>query len=183
MIGRTMFAISVLLAAPPLAAQTVTPAPPPAPASAQAAPAATPIGTPVIITPGKSGQVALPGAAPKAAPQAPGEVSRNAPVNGVLVLFGNEKCPTDTQGNEVVVCTRRSADEQFRIPKEMREFKVTPENAAWAAKLAPVMAAGDAGIGSCTPVGPGGSTGCMAQQFQAARAENRARKKEEAEAP
>jgi hypothetical protein len=179
-VGR-MFGIAALLVAAPLAAQIVTPAPAPTPAPST--PAAAPIGKAMIITPGKAGQVALPGAPPPPKAAGPGEVSRNAPIDGVLVLFGNEKCPTDTQGNEIVVCSRRGANEQFRIPKEMRDFKVTPENAAWAAKLQPVLTAGDSGIGSCTTVGPGGSTGCMTQQFQAARAENQARKKEEAEAP
>ena len=80
-------------------------------------------------------EAALPGAAPVAAPAGPGTVSRNAPTNGVLVLFGNERCPTDNSGNEVVVCVRRSASEQFRIPKEMRDFKVTPENESWANRV------------------------------------------------
>jgi len=160
MIARTMIASVALLAAMPAVAQT-----------APAQPAQV------------SAQPALPGAAPAPKPTAPAQTSRNAPINGVLVLFGNEKCPTDSSGNEVVVCTHRGASEQFRIPKEMRDFKVTPENEAWAAKLAPVMAAGDSGIGSCSTVGPGGSTGCMTQQFRAARAENRERKADEAEAP
>ena len=46
---------------------------------------------------------ALPGAPAVPKPEGPGEVSRNAPVNGVLVLFGNERCPTDENGNEIVV--------------------------------------------------------------------------------
>lgn len=130
-----------------------------------------------------SSQPALPGAAPAPKPQAPAQTSRNAPIDGVLVLFGNEKCPTDTSGNEIVVCTRRSASEQFRIPKEVREFKVTPQNEAWAARLAPVLEAGASGIGSCTTVGPGGSTGCQQRQFRAARAENKEKKADEARIP
>ncbi len=109
----------------------------------------------------------------------PGEVSHEAPVNGILTLYGNQRCPTDSGGNEVVVCVRRSAAEQFRIPKGLREFKVTPQNESWAKNQAVTLAAGQGGIGSCTAVGPGGATGCQVQMNRTAKAENRERKKDE----
>ena len=104
---------------------------------------------------------ALPGA-PRMLPTGPAIVSRNAPVNGVLTLFGNERCPTDNDGNEVVVCVRRGAAEQFRVPKELRELQVTPENASWAAKAQATLDSGVGvnGTGSCSAVGAGGSSGC-----------------------
>lgn len=109
------------------------------------------------------------------------DVSRNAPVNGVLTLFGNERCPTNKDGAEVVVCVRRGAEEQFRIPKELREFKVTPENEAWAVKEQATLAEGTGvnSIGSCSVVGPGGQSGCFVQQAKRARAEGKERKKDE----
>lgn len=131
-------------------------------------------------------QQALPGAPPaRAAPTGPGEVSRNAPVNGVLTLFGNERCPTDSEGNEIVVCQRRSADEQFRVPKELRDFKVTPQNESWAAKAQGALDAGVGvnSVGSCSVVGPGGQSGCFAQQARAVRAENKERAEEQARIP
>jgi hypothetical protein len=163
MIVKLVAGAIALVAFNPAAAQTVTPAP---------APVSTTARTPTPALPGAP-------AAPK--PEGPSEVSRNAPVNGVLVLFGNERCPTDQNGNEIVVCTHRSAAEQFRIPKEMREFKVTPENEAWAVRAQGLVNDGTAagGIGSCSTVGPGGSTGCFLQQAQAARAENKERKADE----
>lgn len=105
--------------------------------------------------------------------------SRSAPVNGVLTLFGNEKCPTNTEGAEIVVCVRRGAEEQFRIPKELREFEITPENEAWATKVEAVTGEGVGvnSIGSCSVVGPGGQTGCFAQNAKRARADNAARAK------
>ena len=105
-----------------------------------------------------------------------GAVSKNAPVNGVLVLYGNERCPTDANGNEIVVCTRRDAAEQFRVPKELREFKITPRNEAWALRAQGSLDTGASGIGSCSAVGPGGSIGCTRQQFSAAKQDNRERK-------
>ena len=169
----TFFAGAVALAAP-AAAQTGSQAATTAPAAVQVSTPA-PTATQAHIAPAPPGAPA----APK--PEGPSEVSRNAPVNGVLVLFGNERCPTDSNGNEIVVCTHRSAAEQFRIPKEMREFKVTPANESWAVKAQglvsdPTVAGG---IGSCSTVGPGGSTGCFLQQAQAAKAENKDKKAEE----
>jgi hypothetical protein len=107
------------------------------------------------------------------------EVSRNAPINGVLVLYGNQRCPTTKEGSEVVVCVRRSAEEQFRIPKELRDFEVTPENQAWAAREADTLSVGSGAntIGSCSTVGPGGQSGCFLQQSRQNRAENKARAK------
>jgi hypothetical protein len=131
--------------------------------------AATPAAAQVV------GPVA-PGARPVAKPAGVGEVSKEAPINGVLTLYGNQRCPTDNDGNEIVVCVRRSAQEQFRIPKELREFQVTPENEAWANKVVAHDGDANVGIGSCTTVGPGGSTGCFLKQAQAAKRENQARK-------
>jgi hypothetical protein len=133
--------------------------------------------------------IALPAAAQTAGPAAPGtprarqvdtamgEVSRNAPVNGVLVLYGNQRCPTNDDGAEVVVCVRRGAEEQFRIPKELREFEVTPQNEAWAVREKSTLAEGSGvnSIGSCSTVGAGGQTGCFVQNARRARADAKAR--------
>jgi len=77
-----------------------------------------------------------------------------------------------------VVCQRRSAAEQFRVPKELRELEVTPENASWATKARATLdtGVGASSVGSCSAVGPGGQSGCFAQATRAARAENQARK-------
>lgn len=97
-----------------------------------------------------------------------------------LVIYGNQKCPTDANGEEIVVCERRSQAEQFRIPKELREFKVTPANESWASKVVANDKVAADGIGSCTTVGPGGATGCFLQQAQAARAAKNEQKADEA---
>jgi len=138
----------------------------------------------VVASPGVA-QVALPGAPKPKASDAPGPVSRSAPVNGVLTLYGNERCPTDRDGNEVVVCQRRSAQEQFRVPKELREFQITPQNQSWAAKAQGTLdtGVGVSSVGSCSVVGAGGQSGCFAQQARAARAENQARREAEARVP
>ncbi len=132
----------------------------------------------LIVAPATAQTIAGPAAAPaKPVSTAPGQVSRNAPINGVLTLFGNERCPTNANGEEIVVCVRRSAQEQYRVPKELREFVVTPQNESWAAKAQGTMdtGVGVSSIGSCSAVGVGGATGCFGQRVREARAENRAR--------
>lgn len=130
-------------------------------------------------------QAALPGATPIKSAEGPGEVSKNAPINGVLTLFGNERCPTDGAGNEVVVCVRRGAAEQFRVPKELREFQITPQNESWAVRAQGTTATeiGVNGIGSCSAVGSGGQSGCFAQRARETRGVNAARKLDESRAP
>ncbi len=128
---------------------------------------------------------ALPGVERPRAPQGEGEVARGAPINGVLVLYGNQRCPTNSDGNEIVVCERRGAEEQYRVPKELRELQITPENRSWAARSQEILnnGVGASTIGSCSTVGPGGQTGCFARAAQANRAERAARAAEERTAP
>jgi hypothetical protein len=137
-----------------------------------------------LAAPAAAQQVAGPGIT-HTTPQPQGEVAKGAPINGVLVLYGNQRCPTDNQGNEIVVCERRSAAEQFRVPKELREFQITPENQSWAAKAQGTLNAGAGvnSIGDCSVVGPGGQSGCFLQQSRADRAENAERKVEASRAP
>ncbi|WP_267351242.1 hypothetical protein [Sphingomonas sp. GM_Shp_2] len=129
--------------------------------------------------------VALPGATKPKPVTGPGEVSRNAPVNGVLTLFGNERCPTDNNGNEIVVCVRRSAEEQFRVPKELRELQITPENESWAVRATGTTneGVGTNSIGSCSTIGAGGQTGCFNQRVRENRAVNADRRLQESRVP
>jgi hypothetical protein len=181
-------ALALIAGAAPALSQT-SPTPTPAPAATPTptpAPATTAAAHPGASTLTTIAAPARPGDAP-AKIEAPGlEAPRGAPVNGVLVLYGNQKCPTDSQGREVVVCTRRGAEEQFRIPKELREFQITPENQSWAVRAQGIVNTPGQGtdtIGSCSAVGPGGQTGCFAQQAAAARAEHKEQKAEAARAP
>lgn len=163
LIGTSVLA---LLIASPLAAQTVQTAP------VDGAPVSPPK---VVIVPPPSKPVALPGA-PRASRQTVStETARGAPVNGVLVLYGNERCPTNSNGEEIVVCQRRSAQEQFRIPQEVRTLEVTPENESWAAREKSNQDVGAVGVGSCSTVGAGGATGCFVQNARRSKREAQAR--------
>ncbi|OQW41168.1 MAG: hypothetical protein A4S12_09145 [Proteobacteria bacterium SG_bin5] len=104
----------------------------------------------------------------------------DAPINGVTYLYGDQKCPTDANGNEVTVCVRLEASEQFRIPKNLREGSIKPEYESWAARSRDIVDQGQVGIGSCSTVGAGGMIGCANQRFVQARRENRERAAEQA---
>ena len=116
-------------------------------------------------------------AAPLAAPLP--ALAQNAAQNGVLVIYGDDKCPTNADGEEVVICVRRPAEERFRIPKELRDQQVAPQNESWAVGQQGGVAVGVTGIGRGSAGGPGGGIGCSSREIQAGKAEADARKKAE----
>ena len=109
--------------------------------------------------------------------------AQNAPQNGVLLIYGNDKCPTDSNGDQIVVCKRLDESERFRIPKTLRESTPPPTADSFAVRMNPVVTANPTGIGSCSTVGPGGSTGCFVQEAKAAKAEYKDRHKAETDLP
>jgi len=103
--------------------------------------------------------------------------AQSAGQNGVLVIYGNDKCPTNTDGEEIVVCQRLDEAERFRIPKTLRDQAGPPQSTeSWAVRSQGALEAGQTGTGSCSTVGAGGQTGCFVRQATQARAESRARR-------
>jgi hypothetical protein len=111
--------------------------------------------------------------------------AQNAVQNGVLIIYGNDKCPTNKNGEEIVVCQRLDEGERFRIPKNIRDTTpTTPQKGqAWAVRSQDALTTGNFGTGSCTTVGASGGTGCFVQRATAARAERREQKKAETDLP
>jgi hypothetical protein len=91
-----------------------------------------------------------------------------------VIVYGNDPCPRGADG-EVIICGRRPSQERYRIPEALRDDAAEddPENVSWAARAQSLEYAGRTGIQSCSPVGPGGQTGCLAELIRAARGERR----------
>ena len=110
-------------------------------------------------------------------------VAQNAAQNGVLVIYGNDRCPTNNNGDEIVVCVRRGEEERFRIPKELRTTEASPDQQSWAVRQQGVLEAGQTGMGSCGTVGAASQSGCFVQEANRWRAERRAQAEAEAAVP
>ena len=90
------------------------------------------------------------------------------PVNQ-LIVYGDDPCP-DTE-EEITICVRLTEDDRYRIPENLRENPNDPSNESWTNRAIELSYVGRTGIGSCTPVGPGGTAGCFNQIVRQARAE------------
>ena len=87
-----------------------------------------------------------------------------------VVVYGNDPCPRGSE-TEIVICARRPETERFRLPPNARTTAPGAESRAWSDRARDLDEAQEAGIGSCTTVGPGGSMGCLQERIDAARAE------------
>lgn len=90
-----------------------------------------------------------------------------------VVIYGRDRCPTASTGENIVICARRPESERYRIPKEIRDREPSddPENISWAERAQSLEYMGRTGPQSCSTVGPGGFTGCWAQLVRTARGE------------
>ena len=79
-----------------------------------------------------------------------------------IIVYGTDPCPRSTD-DEIVVCARKPESERFRIPEALRQGGSLQSRQAWAARAKQFETVGRTGINSCSPVGPGGWTGCTEQ--------------------
>jgi hypothetical protein len=92
-------------------------------------------------------------------------------VNQVIV-YGDDPCPKATSANEITVCARKEEGERYRIPEPLRGMD-NPVNRAWTDRVLAYETVGKTGTLSCSPVGPGGFTGCTQNLIQNAYAEKK----------
>lgn len=86
-----------------------------------------------------------------------------------LIVYGDDPCPQST-ADEITVCARKDESERYRIPEPLRDLQ-SPQNEAWNNRVIAYETVGRTGVMSCSPVGPGGSTGCLNQLIHKAYAE------------
>src|SRR3954470_17758201 len=87
-----------------------------------------------------------------------------------IIVYGNDPCPRSTD-DEVVVCARKPESERYRIPEKYRPSGTRQQKEAWANRARAIETVGNTGTNSCSPVGPGGFTGCLTQVIKQARTE------------
>jgi len=103
-------------------------------------------------------------AAPAAAQDAGGEKVNQ------LIVYGDDPCPASTDGS-ITVCARKDESERYRIPQILRNDPTAVQNEAWTQRVKAYETVGATGTMSCSPVGPGGSTGCVQKLINQAYAE------------
>ena len=122
-----------------------------------------------VAAAGAAALLTVPAAAQETAAPAPGgeRISQ-------LIVFGDDPCPQST-GDEIVVCARKPESDRYRIPENLRNETGDKEIETWTERATELQYVGRAGIGSCSPVGPGGMTGCYEELVRKARAERQGR--------
>src|SRR3712207_4952648 len=81
-----------------------------------------------------------------------------------VIVYGNDPCPRSAD-DDIVVCSRRPEEERFRIAPNLRPSGTRQERSSWANRAQELNSVGNTGIGSCSAVGPGGSSGCLIQDI------------------
>ncbi len=99
------------------------------------------------------------------APAAP-SLAQNSKVSEIIV-YGTDPCPRSTD-DEIVVCARKPEAERYRIPERLRQGGSLQSRQSWAARAKTFETVGATGTNSCSPVGPGGFTGCVTQVIRQA---------------
>jgi hypothetical protein len=89
-----------------------------------------------------------------------------------LIVYGDDPCPASTDGS-ITVCARKDEAERFRIPAPLRDNPNASVNQGWTERVKAYETVGAMGVASCSPVGSGGASGCMAKLIDRAYAEKK----------
>ncbi len=81
-----------------------------------------------------------------------------APRQRIVTVFGQEACPKSTSADEIVVCNRRPADEQFRLPAAVRNEQRIEKRDDVGARIG--LADHSIAPDNCSAVGTVGQFGC-----------------------
>ncbi|QDK34395.1 hypothetical protein [Sphingomonas sp. IC081] len=104
-----------------------------------------------------------------AAPASAQEASAGDEKVNQLIIYGDDPCPVSSD-HEITVCARKAESERYRIPEPLRGID-SPKSDAWTNKVQAYETVGAFGNMSCSPVGPGGASGCTQKLIDKAYAE------------
>src|SRR5258707_14707123 len=91
-------------------------------------------------------------------------LAQAAPSTREITVYGTDPCPRSTD-TAVYVCNRRPETERYRLPKSQQLQGTRQQRQSWANQAQTLTTVGKTGTGSCSPVGPGGFTGCLSHQI------------------
>jgi hypothetical protein len=86
-----------------------------------------------------------------------------------LIIYGDDPCPMSSD-HEITVCARKAESERYRIPEPLRGFD-SPKADPWTNKVQAYETVGAFGNMSCSPIGPGGASGCAQKLIDKAYSE------------
>lgn len=89
-----------------------------------------------------------------------------------VTVYGNDPCPRSTE-SQIVVCNHAPESERYRLPPSQNPQGTRQQRQSWAKKSQQLMSVGNTGTMQCSPVGPGGYTGCLTQEINQAKQDAR----------
>ena len=90
---------------------------------------------------------------------------------GKITIYGNDPCPAQN------ICVRAPESQRYRLPQSQNPQGTRQQRESWAQRSQALTTAGATGAQSCSPVGPGGFTGCLTQEIR----QNKQARKEQQE--
>ena len=91
-----------------------------------------------------------------------------------VTIYGNDPCPREN------ICIRAPESQRYRLPQSQNPQGTRQQRQSWAQKSKQLMTVGNTGAGTCSPVGPGGYTGCMVQEINQARQDSKEQQQQNA---
>ena len=79
---------------------------------------------------------------------------------GKITIYGNDPCPAQN------ICVRAPESQRYRLPQSQNPQGTRQQRESWAQRSQALTTAGATGAQSCSPVGPGGFTGCLTQEIR-----------------
>jgi hypothetical protein len=84
-----------------------------------------------------------------------------------VTIYGNDPCPREA------ICIVKPEGERYRLPQSQNPQGTRQQRQSWAKKSQQLMSVGNTGTMQCSPVGPGGYTGCLTQEINQAKQDAR----------